>query len=87
MATQKTWTAGNIKMNRMRLHLDENSVLHCIQDYSFLDVNGEALTVFPSRTIQTSVNWADVPVDAQNGLVAINDYMYNLALNKEGMND
>lgn len=87
MAKQKTWTAEDIKMNKLRLHLDSSNVLHVIQGYAFVDGDGRALDVFPDRSVEISVDWADVPQEVKDGLVAINDYMHNRALQKEGMGE
>lgn len=87
MATQKTWTAYDIKMNRLRLYQDSDGILHALQGYSFLDSEGNVIDVLPSRSIGTSVVWEDVPQNVRDGLTAVNDYMYNMALNQEGMND
>ena len=85
MATQKTWTAYDVGMRGLRASLDDSNVLTVVQGYKFLDGNGNEIDILPDRTVSESVAWSDPPQDVQDGLTAVNNYMKDKALSKEGM--
>lgn len=85
MATPKTWIASNVKMGTIRLSLN-GTVLSAIQGYTFVDSVGEVIEELPARTIQKSIEFAELPTEIQTALVAINSFMYQSALIQEEMN-
>jgi len=83
--TQKTWTASDIRMAAIKMHLLENGKLSAIQDYIFLDDQGERVKDLPNGRVSISLPFDDLPVNIKTALTEINTYMYNQALTQEGM--
>ena len=84
MATQKTWTAHDIKMGAIRLEL-VGGVLFATQGYRFIDDLGDEVEQLPKRTVSINVDFSTLPVEMQQALADINAFMYLQALIDEGM--
>jgi len=84
MATEKIWTASDIEMGVMRLNrVGLNLTLS--QSYKFVDENDDELPGFPKKYVSETEALADLPVAIKNALSTINEYLYDKALEKEGM--
>ena len=86
MATPKTWTATDLKMGAMRLELI-GADLALKQGYSFKDEEGTVIDALPKQVISYLIPFASLPAEMQTALAQINNYMYALALQEEGMTD
>jgi len=84
MATQKTWTAEDVQMEEIKLHLI-GTTLSAIQGYHFVDGSGDEIEELPKGTAMINIEFADLPVNIRTALTDINTYMYQVALTQEGM--
>lgn len=86
MATPKVWTATDLDMGVMRLAM-VGSDLSVIQGYTFVDDQGATIEELPQRSLQITTPFSSLPENIRQALIALNNYMYQAALNREEMND
>lgn len=86
MATAKSWTATDITMNTLRLRMVGTN-LYAIHGYQFVDKNGDIIDQLPKRVVEKSLVFSSLPTDIQTALTSINAFMYQAALEQEGMDD
>lgn len=87
MAVIKSWEATEVYYDDIiQMWIDGNSVLHVRRGYNFLDVEGNKF-VPSNRYHEEEVPWAEVPVDIQNSLTQINDYINAKIKEKEGITE
>ena len=86
MATQKTWTAYDITMGAVRISYDYSAdTISATQGYSFVDDAGNVVDALPNRTVKELTEFSALPQDVQDAVLKLRDYMYDKALNQEGM--
>ncbi len=89
MATPKNITLADLSIGKIVFQLDKANILNIEGVYNFLDNQSPPQVVeqVNARRIARSVPWAAVPQNVKDGLIAVRDYLYNQALEDEGMED
>lgn len=88
MATQKTWTAHDITKDKAIVMIQQpGGMIRFAQDYQFLDASSEIIESLGTRVSMTDIAFASLPQSIQDALISIRDYLYNKALEIEGMDD
>lgn len=85
MATPKIWTANDVKQGRLYLNPLVAGFMLVERDYQFVDGLGVALPNFGTQTLSVSVEWLTIPQNIKDALIAIDTWVYNQILGKEGM--
>ena len=84
MATEKTWTAHDLKMGTLKLNIIDGQ-LSATHGYSFEDSSGDIIEELPMRVITENKLFSSLPANIRTGLIDLVHYMYERALTQEGM--
>ena len=88
MATSKTWTATDITKDQpINIFQMEGEIIRFSQGYQFLDENNDVIASLGNRDQSIEINFNTLPQAAKDALLAIQNYLYNNALQIEGMNE
>ena len=71
----RTWRAITLKRDKViRMYLDAGGYLHVLRDYSYLDEGGNVLP-FGVKTHDEKLLWANVPVEIQQALLKVDEFI------------
>lgn len=87
MATPKTITLNDLQIGKIILQMadDGSAILHVEGVYRFLDEGSIIVEEIEPRRVKRSIPWSQIPVNIQNSIVAIRDFLYASALADEDM--
>ena len=83
----RTWKATTLRRDKIiRMYMDAQGFLHVLRDYAYVDAGGQRLP-FGTKTHEEKILWADVPVEIQQALLKVDEFI-NKGIDKaEGIND
>jgi hypothetical protein len=81
----KTWTATDLRMDRLTLSRDGATTLRLERRYTFVDASGAELTHIAGGRLVREVAFTSLPTNIQQALQAIDVYTKQQALAEEGM--
>ena len=86
MPTPKTWTATDVKADKVQLWIDSAGNLHIERHYVFVDEQGDPVPI-AGGLLSESIPWTEVPQEIRDALTTINTWTLDQILQQEGMAD
>ena len=88
MAIAKTITVADLsKTGNIIIMQLPGGKLRFNQEYNFLNASNQVIEGIGAKNVSVEVLFASLPASIQQGLLAIQDYLYHTALTAEGMNE
>lgn len=82
----KTVIVNDVVMETIFLHPLEGGLLPAFANYSLTGDDPALLNAAGTFVTTRSPEWATLPQNIQDAIITIRDYMYNAALEDQGMN-
>ena len=71
----REWKATALRRDgQIRMYVDKAGFLHVLRDYAYVDAGGQRLP-FGTKTHEEKIRWADVPVEIQNALLKVDEFI------------
>ena len=84
MATPKTLTANDIEQGKLTI-IRNSTFIHVERRYSFIDIADQIISEWAGNRIVEDIEFSTLPTAIQDALLVIDNWTYQQALIKEGM--
>ena len=84
MVTPKTLTANDLQQGKLTI-IRDGSIIHVERRYNFVDIANFAIPEWAGGRIVEDIEFSTLPTAIQDALSVIDNWTYQQALIKEGM--
>lgn len=84
MATPKMLTADDIRQGKLTF-VRNGSIIHVERRYDFVDISDDIIPEWAGGRIVEDIEYTSLPTNIQDALMVIDNWTYQQALLKEGM--